>query len=275
MAGQSRRVPMEVAYERRGAGDPLVLIHGIGHRWQAWEPVLDLLATQHDVIAIDLPGFGASPALPAGRPYDMPGAIDVAADIFHYLGVDQPHVAGNSLGGVLSLELASRGLVRSATALAPAGFWNMRDRAWALSVLTALRASGRTPEMLRSVVVNQPLLRLAAASMLFGRPSRLDAATMLADLASFAQCSGFEQVARAGRGYVFASPPPSVPVTVAWGSRDRILWPRQARRAAKVLPDATHVLLDGCGHVPMGDDPERVASLILATCAKAAVRDAA
>jgi pimeloyl-ACP methyl ester carboxylesterase len=264
-------MPIEVAYERRGAGEPLVLIHGIGHRWQAWEPVLDLLATQHDVIAIDLPGFGASPELPADRAAGMPAVIDIVADIFDYLGVYQPHVAGNSLGGVISLELASQGLVRSATALAPAGFWNMRDRVWALSVLTLLRASARTPQRLRSAVVNQPLLRLAAASMLFGRPSRLDAATILADLAAFLQCTGFDQVARAGLSYVYASPAPTVPVTVAWGSRDRILWPRQARRAAEILPEANHVMLDGCGHVPMGDDPEGVAQLILATCAQATV----
>src|SRR5438093_8851403 len=121
---------IEVSYERRGQGSPLVLLHGIGHRWQAWEPVLDLLAEQHDVIAVDLPGFGASP-LVAEREYTMPGAVEIAAEMFASFGLDRPHVAGNSLGGVLSLELASRGLARSATALAPAGFWSASDRAWA------------------------------------------------------------------------------------------------------------------------------------------------
>jgi pimeloyl-ACP methyl ester carboxylesterase len=89
---------------------------------------------------------------------------------------------------------------------------------------------------------------------------------VLADLASFAASPGFDVVARAGRRYVFASPAPQVPVTVVWGSKDRILWPRQARRAARLLPDANHVLLAGCGHIPMGDDPHRVAELITATC---------
>ncbi|HEV2781572.1 MAG TPA: alpha/beta fold hydrolase [Actinophytocola sp.] len=263
---------MEVVYERRGQGSPLVLLHGIGHRWQAWEPVLDLLAASHDVIAVDLPGFGASPLLP-DREYTMPAAIETAAEMFAWLGLDRPHVAGNSLGGVLAIELASRGLVRSATALAPAGFWTPRDRAWALGLLTALRVGGRVPAPLRSAVVNRRLLRLVAASMLFGRPSRLTAETMLADLACFATCPGFDLVARAGRRYVYASPPPTVPVTVAWGSRDRILWPRQARRAAALLPDAHHVLLRGCGHIPMADDPERITELITATCARAAALD--
>src|ERR1044072_1362086 len=137
------RQPIEIAFERRGNGSPLVLLHGIGHRWQAWEPVLDSLAAAHDVIAVDLPGFGRSPLLADGRGYDMPSAVAACADIFDDLGLDRPHVAGNSLGGVLSLELASRGLVSSATALAPAGFWSARDRSWALWVLRTIRLTGR------------------------------------------------------------------------------------------------------------------------------------
>ena len=136
------RQPIEVAFERRGNGSPLVLLHGIGHRWQAWEPVLDALAERHDVIAVDLPGFGRSPLLPEGRGYDMADAVQACADIFEDMGLDRPHVAGNSLGAVMSLELASRGLVSSATALAPAGFWTPRDRAWALRVLSMIRQTG-------------------------------------------------------------------------------------------------------------------------------------
>lgn len=267
-------VAIEVSYERRGRGSPLVLLHGIGHRWQAWEPVLEPLAARHDVIAVDLPGFGGSPLVP-GREYTMPGAVEIVAEVFAGLGLDRPHVAGNSLGAVLSIELASRGLVRSATALAPAGFWTARDRAWALAALTALRASGRAPARVRSAAVRNRLLRLLAASMLFGRPARLTAETMLADLDCFVSSPGFDLVARAGRHYVYASPAPTVPVTVAWGSRDRILWPSQARRAAALLPAARHVTLPGCGHVPMGDDPDAVAELIIDTCARATLDDAA
>ncbi|HEU5469945.1 MAG TPA: alpha/beta fold hydrolase [Actinophytocola sp.] len=267
-------MPIEVVYERRGRGAPLVLMHGIGHRWQAWEPVLDLLAGHHDVIAVDLPGFGGSPLLP-DRDYTMPAAVAMAAEMFAELGLDRPHVAGNSLGGVLALELAWQGLVSSATAFAPAGFWNQRDRAWALGLLTALRLSGRAPAALRTAFVNVRLTRLLAAGMLFGRPSRLTAEMVRADLDSFVGSTAFDLVARAGRRYVYASPAPVVPVTVAWGSRDRILWPRQARRAATLLPDAEHVLLPGCGHIPMGDDPERIAELIIATCGRSTMDTAA
>ncbi|TDV45481.1 alpha/beta fold hydrolase [Actinophytocola oryzae] len=266
---------IEVAFERRGNGSPLVLLHGIGHRWQAWAPVLDALSAKHDVIAVDLPGFGGSPLLPEERGYDMPSAVQACADIFADLGLGRPHVAGNSLGAAISLELASRGLVSSATALAPAGFWTARDRAWALRVLTFIRSSGRTPDWLRTAAVRNRYFRLAAASLLYGHPSRMTAEIMLADLLSMVGAKGFDLVAKAGREYTFAAPPPTVPVTVAWGTRDRILWPRQARRAAALLPRARHVWLYGAGHVPMIDEPEKVAALILATCASAAADRAA
>ena len=56
--------PMRLNYHRAGSGEPLVLIHGIGSRWQVWEPVLDRLAAERDVVALDLPGFAASPMPP-------------------------------------------------------------------------------------------------------------------------------------------------------------------------------------------------------------------
>lgn len=268
------RQPIEVAFERRGNGSPLVLLHGIGHRWQAWEPVLDALSAEHDVIALDLPGFGKSPLLPEGRGYDMPSAVRACADIFEDMGLGRPHVAGNSLGAVISLELASQGLVSSATALAPAGFWSPRDRAWALRVLSLMRTSGRSPSWLLTPLIRNRHFRMAVACMLYGHPSRMTAEIMLADLASMVAAAGFDLVAEAGRDYVFASPAPSVPVTVAWGTRDRILWPRQARQAAALLPRARHAWLPGAGHIPMIDAPEEVASLILSTCASVSARAA-
>ncbi len=267
------RHSIEIAFERRGSGSPLVLLHGIGHRWQAWEPVLDRLAAAHDVIAVDLPGFGRSPLLPEGRGYDMVSAVDACADIFADLELERPHVAGNSLGGVIGLELASRGLVSSATALAPAGFWTPRDRAWALWVLRMIRLSGRGPA--GSALLRWRGTRMLAGGVLYGHPSRMTADVMLADLASMVASPAFEAVASAGRNYAYASPPPTVPVTVAWGTRDRVLWPRQARRAAELLPRARHVWLERCGHVPMIDDPERVAELIIETCAAASSSEAA
>ncbi|WP_436493726.1 alpha/beta fold hydrolase [Actinokineospora sp. HUAS TT18] len=266
---------IEINYERRGQGEPLVLLHGIGHRWQAWSPVLDRLAEHHDVIAIDLPGFGGSPMLPPERRYDVPSAVDALMEVFADLGVPRPHLAGNSLGAMLSLEIAARGGARSVTALAPAGFWSARDRAWAINILRMVRASGRVPAM-RTALTSRKPLRLLGGSILFGRPSHVGEQDMLGDLESMVAAEGFDAIiAAGGHTYVYAADAPTVPVTVVWGSRDRVLWPRQARRAAELLPAARHVSLPGCGHVPMGDDPVAVSRLILETCALGALEKAA
>ncbi|MGW3505741.1 alpha/beta fold hydrolase, partial [Streptomyces globisporus] len=86
--------PVSVAYERTGSGEPLLLLHGIGHHLQAWDPVTRILAAERDVIAVDLPGFGTSPALPDGVPYDL-GTVGATLGAFcAELGLDRPHVAG-------------------------------------------------------------------------------------------------------------------------------------------------------------------------------------
>jgi len=135
--------------------------------------------------------------------------------------------------------------------------------------------TGRAPAWLRQAMLGNRYFRMAAASLLYGHPSRMTAEVMLADLVSMVGAQAFDLVAAAGREYVYAAPAPTVPVTVAWGTRDRILWPRQARQAAALLPRARHVWLHGAGHVPMIDEPEQVAALILSTAASAAADQAA
>jgi len=58
---------MEMNYIRRGAGKPLLLIHGLGGSWRSWQTILDSLALERDVIAVDLPGFGDTPSLTAAE----------------------------------------------------------------------------------------------------------------------------------------------------------------------------------------------------------------
>ncbi|MEH0843803.1 alpha/beta hydrolase [Micromonospora sp. CPCC 205711] len=257
---------LPVAFERRGAGPPLVLLHGIGHHWAAWLPVLDLLAARHDVVALDLPGFGRSPVPAGGLPRDMTQVVAAVAEFCATLGLDRPHVAGNSLGGAIALELAAAGLAASATALSPAGFCTPRELRRALTVLSLHRAAARLPApVVRSVLGSAPL-RSLAFGMIVARPERLPVEAALADSRALRDARAFRAVARAGRGYAFAGAP-TVPVTVAWGTRDRILPYRQAALARQRLPQARHLDLPGCGHVPMQDDPERVAAVILETTA--------
>src|SRR5436190_24398607 len=115
---------MELNHFRGGQGEPLVLVHGIGSRWRMWKPVLDRVTAQREVIALDLPGFGASWMPPNGIPAGVDSLATLVAGFLREQGVERPHMAGNSLGGLVTLELAKRGLVRSAAGLSPSGFAN-------------------------------------------------------------------------------------------------------------------------------------------------------
>jgi pimeloyl-ACP methyl ester carboxylesterase len=258
--------PARLNYERRGDGSPLVLLHGIGHRWQAWEPVLAMLAAEHDVIAVDLPGFGGSPALSGAC--GVRAIATAIAEFADQLGLGTPHVAGNSLGGAVALELAARGRVSSATALSPAGFWTRGEYWWGVSVLRILRGSTFLPVPVLRAMMRPAAVRTLAFGLVVHRPARIAPDHLLADALALRDCTGFTPVARAMRGYAFEGAP-AAPVTVAWGSHDRILPHRQALRARRRLPAAHHVDLPGCGHVPMSDDPGLVASTILATTKEA------
>ncbi|MFJ2027323.1 alpha/beta fold hydrolase [Streptomyces sp. NPDC087897] len=257
---------VSVAYERTGSGEPLLLIHGIGHHLQAWDPVTRILTADHEVIAVDLPGFGTSPALPDGVPYDLPTVASVLGAFCAELGLDRPHVAGNSLGGLLALELGRTGVARSVTALSPAGFWNEPERRYAFGTLRAMRRAA----LAMPLPVIERLSRSAAGravltSTIYARPGRRSPEAVVAETLALREATGFHATMAAGRGVSFDLGVKGVPVTVAWGTGDRILLRRQGIRAKRALPDARLVRLPGCGHVPMNDDPALVSRVILDT----------
>lgn len=262
--GAPEPVRAPVNFVRQGAGVPLVLIHGIGHRWQAWLPVMEELAAHHEVIALDLPGFGASPIPPDGMPSDMAQTVAGLVTFLAGEGLDQPHVAGNSLGGAIALELAVAGVARSATAFSPAGFFTARERRRAMLILKTMRASSFLPATVTRAALRSPTIRAICFGPLVVHPRRIDPLMAAQDAAAFRAGRGFAAVARSSRSYRFRGAT-AVPVTVAWGDRDRILRPRQAQLARELLPHARHVIMPGCGHVPMNDNPALVASLIMQT----------
>ncbi|MBB5873001.1 pimeloyl-ACP methyl ester carboxylesterase [Allocatelliglobosispora scoriae] len=255
---------MTIAFDRRGSGPPLVLIHGIGHRWQAWQPVLDRLAEHHDVVAIDLPGFGASPVPVGGMPHGMAATVAAVGEVFADLGLDRPHVAGNSLGGAISLELAADGLAASATALSPAGFFTEAERRRALRILSRMRWSTFAPGVMMRPFLRSPRGRAVSFGPIVALPGQLEHDRAVGDALAMRRGKGFRAVVRASAGYAYAGTP-ACPVTVGWGERDHIFGVHQLDRARERLPQARHERLPGCGHVPMSDDPAAVARLILTT----------
>lgn len=259
-----------LAYTRKGSGEPLLLIHGIGHRRQAWDPVLDRLAESYDVIAVDLAGFGESEPYPDGTAYSMDNACRIIGENLAEWGVSDPHVVGNSLGGAIALEMGARGMARSVTALSPAGFFrNTSDRFIALFALVLLKLSSYLP-----LAVVRPALRSAAGRRLVGRTlyvhgDRIPVEDFIGDAQALRDGPAFFPTLKAGLTYRFTSPV-TVPTTIAWATRDRVLVYGQSARAQERLPAARHVALPNCGHVPMIDDPELIVRVIDNTTGEAA-----
>jgi pimeloyl-ACP methyl ester carboxylesterase len=260
-----------VNYHREGAGPALVLVHGIGHHWQAWRRVIELLAGEFDVIACDSPGFGRSPPLDAGVEPTVPAYVEAFRGFFAELGLQRPHVAGNSMGGAIALELAREGAVRSASAFSPAGFWTSWERRYAqLSFLPVATLRPAMRPAVAALARTRPG-RVALFWQLFGWPARMPAEEAVSTLEDAWAAPAFMPVLAAFEHYSFAAPEQlrGVPLTVAWGEHDRLLlYGRQAPRARAMMPWARHLTL-GAGHVPFFDDPAAVAEVIR-SCAGAA-----
>lgn len=256
--------PVTVAYERQGVGEPLVLLHGLGHTRQAWHSVLPLLVDGRDAIALDLPGFGLSPDLDPAIPREPGTAVSFLGAFFREWGMDRPHVVGHSLGGLIALRLGQAGLVRSVTTLAPAGFWTGAERRYAYAVLTAARHGVRLlPEGTPAGPAGSTARRAASSDTPYGRSDDCSEDTAVAAFRTMADSTAFTATLRAGRERgLFTGDIPGVPVTVAWGTHDCLLPPWQAARVKAMIPGARIVPLPGCGHVPMDDDPVLVAEMI-------------
>jgi len=253
---------MTLAFERQGSGPPLVLIHGLGHRRQGWNAVLDLLTPYREVITLDLPGHGESPPLRLSTDNPVEEVAGQIASQLDELDLPRPHVGGNSLGGVLALALAATGHAASVTALSPAGFPGHRyEMPYAHAVFTVARAGAQAMEPVVKSLAGSTAGRTLLYGQMVSRPRLVPPEQVPGDIASFAR-------AGAAMRAFFAGPqdftePVDVPVTIAWGSKDRILRPSNAVVAKQRLPNARFIKLTGCGHVPMTDDPKAVARILL------------
>jgi pimeloyl-ACP methyl ester carboxylesterase len=254
-----------LAYERVGSGPPLVLLHGVGHRRQAWEPVAGLLAGERELILVDLPGHGESPPLQAdGRP-PVEVMSETVLGLFDELGLDQPHVAGNSLGGLLALQAGVARRAASVTALSPAGFFRgRRDVVSARAIFAIMRKTGRVLQPATPILDRSTTGRGVLFSAVVHRPGLLTAERASGDIAAFrAADDAVGQVLGSEVAFSGLAMPDDLPVTIAWGAHDRLLPRRQALVARKQVPGAHFVLLPGCGHVPMTDNPKMVAGVLL------------
>jgi pimeloyl-ACP methyl ester carboxylesterase len=265
---------MRLAHEREGSGPALVLLAGIGMNATAWEPVRSRLAAARELVLIDLPGFGNSAALPDDTDSTIDAFTDAVEQYLPELGLARPHVAGNSLGGAVGLELARRAAVASVTAISPAGFWSDLEGRFAHRSLQASWAISKRIRPYAPRLLSRPRMRRLLYGQMFARADAMTPAEALAHMDMLLQSDGFHATLPNAEGYDFPAGDLPVPATIAWGTRDALLLPTQARRARERLPNAHHVWLRGCGHVPMRDDPDQVAAVILRGSAAPAAQNA-
>lgn len=248
----------------RGSGKPLLLIHGLGSSWRAWRPILNDLAAERSVIAVDLPGHGATPAEQDSGTFE--GLVDsverylVANDL---IGID---VVGSSMGARIVLELARRGKVGNVVALDPGGFWRGWERPF---FRTTIGVSAQLLRVLRSrlpAISRSAAARTALLAQLSAKPAALSPELVCTELTSIAGTSTFDALVRDlanGPEQKGPAADPTGRIVIGWGKHDRLCLPRQATRAIAAFPSATLHWFQHSGHFPMWDMPQEATAVIL------------
>jgi pimeloyl-ACP methyl ester carboxylesterase len=234
-----------------------VLVHPLGADRGVWEPVMDSLAADHDVIAVDMPGFGESAELASEVPATPEAIAGTIAATLESLGLRRAHVAGISLGGWVALEFGKREHGVSVTAINPAGFW---ARPLGPRPEVARRAAKRALPLARPLLATARGRTLALAGSV-AHPERVPPSAAYRLVRAYALSPGFERANAEMRRTVFSGiETVRGPVTLAWSDRDRLVG-----RPNRSFAGVRMVTLADCGHVPTWDSPEQVADTIRST----------
>jgi pimeloyl-ACP methyl ester carboxylesterase len=231
-----------------------------------WEPVLGALERSHDVLAVNLAGHVGGPGLGATS-VSVNALVDAVERDLDAAGFDSAHVVGNSLGGWIAFELATRGRARSVVALAPAGGWEAGSRAERRLRTLFIRNHKLSTALLPRIdsVMRRPRLRRALLWQLAAHGERIPAAAAAQLVRDSVACPVYFELMDA----ILRDGPPrafdgvTCPVLLAWGTSDRIIPSlRYSQRLRNLLPNAEWIELPGLGHLSMSDDPELVAQTI-------------
>ncbi len=257
-----------------GSGEPLVLVHGFSCSPVVWQPVLGGLQGSFDILAVALTGHAGGPELPAGTPASVSALVDGVEREMDECGFDTAHIAGNSLGGWIALELAQRGRARSVIGLSPAGGWERGSREekrlkglFARNHALVARTIQYMPKL-----VSRPRPRRAVLGQALAHADRLTPAEALKMAQDVLDCTIYFDLMAA----VMRDGPPvsfdavTCSVLLGWGTKDKILpQSRYAPVMRRLVPHARSVDFEGLGHVPMGDDRELIARTIADFAAQA------
>jgi pimeloyl-ACP methyl ester carboxylesterase len=252
-----------------GSGSPLLFIHGLSGSWPNWLEQLPVLAEEHRVIAVDLPGFGSSP-MPVDE-ISISGYARLLDRLLDQLGIDAACVVGNSMGGFIGAELAiayprrvERLVLISAAGISTLG--NARtDRIFpALQrAERILAASGAWVASKSDTVARRARLREATLNIVTAHPSRLPAA-LAAEQVRGAGKPGFMQALQSILDYDFRERLPEIacPTLIVWGEKDRLITVRDADVFAELIPGSRKVIFADTGHMAMLERPAAFNALL-------------
>jgi pimeloyl-ACP methyl ester carboxylesterase/putative sterol carrier protein len=249
---------------------PLLLLHGLGATKASWLTVLPHLARNHQVIAPDLPGFGASDK-PAGR-YDAPWFAVYGFELLDVLGHRNTFVAGNSMGGRIAMEMAMLGPERvdAIACLSPATAFAKRPGLWLVKVARPELAYGLAHVPRASI--------RAGLRRLFADAHRVDDTWYEAALDDFlrewksprARAAFFKSLRNiyldepfGETGFWTRLETKMVsPALYVYGEKDGLISPRFGERVRELLPNAQVEIWPDCGHVPQMEHPQRTSALL-------------
>lgn len=257
---------MKLHYIRQGTGKPLLLLHGLGGSWRSWTPILQALSAEREVIAVDLPGHGATPSLSGDVTFDaLADSVHAFLETEGLLGVD---AVGSSMGARLVLELARRGgVVGAVVSLDPGGFWQGWERTFFATTIGLSIRLVRALQPVMPFVTGNPLTRSLLLAQFSARPWSLPSHIVLQEMRDYAAAPSFDPLLHSlARGPAQEGVPAGTlhrPTLIVWGRQDRVCLPRQAARAVARFPDAQLHWLDDCGHFPHWDQPVATVRLIL------------
>ena len=250
---------VRVHYQEKGTGMPLVLLHGFSSSTYSWKDVFEPLAKSYRVIAVDLKGFGFS-----GKPdgdYSRRAQAILVAHLLDHLKIEKAWLAGNSMGGEVSLNFALQNPQRVAGLI-------LIDSA-------GVRISGANslaPVYARIPFVGPVLIALALTSDKLVRQglekSFYDDAKITDERVAFyyrplktrgGQLAALRARTQAGE---FPIEPDlnkiSVPTLIIWGAEDALIPLEAGRKMNSLIKGSKLVIIERCGHVPQEELPERV-----------------
>lgn len=255
---------LEIAYLRNSeptGGDTIVMVHGFGANKDNWTRLADQLTDDFNVFAIDLPGHGDS-SKPLDIGYSLEQQTERLAEILQALSIGNVHMMGNSMGGAITALYAARypNRIKTAVLFDPAGIFEYE------SELVELVLEGDNPlipskpgdlERLMDFALEQkpfvpwPILEVMEEKAIANREVNEVIFAAIRD-------SGYESAFRSRIALI------RDPVLVVWGKQDRVINYRNGDLFVAAIPDARLELMDGIGHAPMIEAPERSAELFRA-----------